>query len=91
FLTLYPDVRVLATVNAVATFLPLLAIVIHAQLTLDDVSLHPRHFARTEFRRMWSFSIWFMMIHVSSLIAARVDTLVIKWALDLDAIAVYAL
>ena len=91
FLSRFPDVTVLALVNALAAFLPLAAIVIHAQRKLQHVSLHPRHFARGELRHMWSFSIWFMLIHVSTIVAARVDTLVISWALDLDAIAIYAL
>lgn len=90
-LRLYPDLRVLAALNASALVLGYLATLVHTQLTVRHVSVHPRHFDRRLVRVLFGFSIFFALIHVSSVIATRVDAFVIHWALDLKAVAIYAL
>jgi O-antigen/teichoic acid export membrane protein len=91
-LSVYPDLRALAALNATfSVLLPLIAIFIHARATLPDVGLHPKYFERVELRSMFSFSVFFMLINVAAIIATRVDAFVVKWGLDLRAVAIYAL
>lgn len=90
FLTLFPDIRVLATVNMVAGVLPMLAMMIHTKRMNPDLSIHPRHFERALVRELSSFSIYFSFTQVARLIATRADAMIIKLFLPLEMVGIYS-
>lgn len=89
----FPQVTVLAIINAVSVFLGLLFNAVHAFRALPGVrlSLAPRYASAAKLREIWGVSAYFAVIAVAMFIATRVDTLVIQWWLDLRAIAIYAI
>lgn len=90
-LRVWPDLLTLAVLNLVVTAGPLVATAIHAKATLTNLSLAPRHFDRAILKEVWSHSFYFMLINVAALIYTRVDTFIVQAALDLTAVAFYAL
>lgn len=85
------DLRALAVLNLLAGVLPMAAMAVHARLTLPGVTVHPRYFDRSLVREMTGFSLYFFLIQVSTLIYTRVDSIVIKVFLPLEAVAVYTI
>jgi len=86
-----PDLPTLAMLNLIVTVGPLVAVAVHARATIPSLSLAPRNFDRRILREVWSHSFYFMLINVAALIYSRVDTFIIQAALDLTAVAFYAL
>lgn len=85
------DLRLLALLNLVAGVLPMAAMAVHARLTLPGVTVHPRYFDRRLVREMTGFSLYFFLIQISTLIYTRVDSILIKAFLPLEAVAVYTI
>lgn len=90
-LSRWPDLRTLALLNLIAGVLPMLAMAIHAQLSLPGVSIDPRAASRGVATQLASFSIFIVLIQVSRQIYTRVDALIIGSALALDSVALYAI
>ncbi len=86
-----PDLRVLAGLNALMGVLPMFAMLVHVNITLPDLSLHPKHFDRSLVRELSSFSVYFSLIQIAGLIATRVDAIVIKLFMPLQMVAVYSI
>ncbi len=91
FLKLYPDLRMLALLSLVAGVWPMVAMLFHAKITLPGISLHPRNFNRAVVKEVSSFSVYFMIIQVSTLIATKVDALIIQKFMALEMVAVYTI
>ena len=91
FLRIFPDLRTLAILNLIAGVWPMVAMLIHAKLTLPGVSLNPRYFDFKIVKEVSSFSVYFMIIQVSTLIATKVDAMIIQKVLALEMVAVYTI
>lgn len=91
FLKMYPDLRTLAILNLIAGVWPMLAMLVHAKLTLPGISMNPRYFDFKIVKEVSSFSVYFMIIQVSTLIATKVDAMIIQKVLALEMVAVYSI
>jgi len=91
FLQRSPHLWVLALVNLVTGVVPMLAMLFHARLTIPGLSLHPRNFDRKVVKELAGFSIYFFLIQTAMAINVRVDAMIIKSYLPLEAVAVYAI
>jgi O-antigen/teichoic acid export membrane protein len=87
----WPDLRVLALLNLGLGVGPFLAMFLHARRSVPGMSLSPRRFDRSILKDASSFSVYFMLIQVSSVIATRVDSLIIKAFMPLEMVGVYAI
>lgn len=56
---------------------------------LPDVSINPRRFQKKLIGEVTSFSLYFFMIQISTLIYTRIDAIVIQTYLSLSAVAMY--
>lgn len=90
-LTLIPDLRTLALVNAAIGILPLLAMYIHLKCYYENISIHPRNFDLSMVKEMSSFSLYFFIVQISTLIYTRVDSLIIQKYLSLEMVALYSI
>lgn len=90
-LRISPELSTLAFLNLIVTVGPLAAVTVHARVTLPGLSLRLRHFDRTILRDLWSHSFYFLIINFAALVYTRVDTFIIQAALNLTAVAMYAL
>jgi len=91
FLQRSPHLWVLALVNLVTGVVPMLAMLFHARMTIPGISFHPRNFDRSVVRELAGFSIYFFLIQTAMAINVRVDAMIIKSYLPLEAVAVYAI
>ncbi len=91
FLSISPDIRVLAIINSVTGLLPMFAMMIHVKKMAPDLSIMPRFFERSYVRELTSFSLYFSLIQVSGMIARRADALIIKLFLPLEYVGIYAI
>ncbi|MDP8228110.1 MAG: flippase, partial [Candidatus Electryoneaceae bacterium] len=91
FLRWIPSLRMLALLNMVGGVAPMVAMLVHAKATLPGISLHPKFFNRSVVKEVSSFSMYFMLIHVSTLIATKVDAMIIQTFMMLEMVAVYTI
>ncbi|WP_372369487.1 flippase [Candidatus Uabimicrobium sp. HlEnr_7] len=91
FLNYAPNLQTLALVNAAIGILPLFAMFIHLKIFYKNISIHPRNIDLSMVKSMSSFSIYFFIIQVSTLIYTRVDTLIIQKYLSLEMVALYSI
>jgi O-antigen/teichoic acid export membrane protein len=85
------SLSILALLNLLMGVLPVLAMMVHAKLTLPGITVHPRYFDRSVIRQVSAFSFYFMLIEISLFIYTRVDFMIIKSFLPLEMVAVYAI
>ncbi len=86
-----PSLVTFAWLNWLVTLLPAVVITAHCVMSMrGQLSLAPRDFDWSLLREIWGFSAYQMIIQVMGLIGSRVDTFVVKSALPLSAVAVYA-
>ena len=85
-----PELWMLAVLNLLMGVVPRLFMFASIKATVPGMTLHPKRFNRKIIREVSSFSIYFMIIQVSSLIYTRVDALIIKAFLPLKMVAVYS-
>jgi O-antigen/teichoic acid export membrane protein len=91
-LPLSPKLETFAFLNWVVTLLPGIVVAIHCAVTMrGEISIVPRHFDWGLLREIWGFSAFQMVIQVGTLVGSRADTFVVKSALPLTAVAVYAI
>jgi len=91
-LPMSPSLRTFAWLNWIATLLPALLVAVHCATTMRrEVSIAPRYFDWSVLREIWGFSFYLMLIQIAALVGSRVDTFVVKSALPLTAVAVYAI
>jgi O-antigen/teichoic acid export membrane protein len=87
-----PDLETFAFLNWIVTLLPGVAVALHCAMTMrGEISVAPRHFDRSLLREIWGFSAYQMVVQVGTLIGSRADMFVVKSALPLTAVAVYAI
>jgi O-antigen/teichoic acid export membrane protein len=87
-----PSLRTFAWLNWIATLLPAALVTVHCVLFMrSEVSVSPRWFDWGILREIWGFSFYLMLIQLAALVGSRVDTFVVKSALPLTAVAVYAI
>lgn len=87
-----PSLKTFAWLNWIATLLPAALVSAHcATFMRGEVSIAPRHFDWKVLREIWGFSFYLMLIQLAALVGSRVDTFVVKSALPLTAVAVYAI
>ncbi|BBM86914.1 flippase [Candidatus Uabimicrobium amorphum] len=90
-LSLIPDLRTLALVNSVIGILPLLAMHVHLRRFYKHISIHPRHVDLSMVKEMSSFSMYFFIVQISTLIYTRVDSFIIQKYLSLEMVALYSI
>jgi O-antigen/teichoic acid export membrane protein len=90
FLSLFPDIRVLATVNVVTGVLPMLAMMIQSQRIIPQLRLGPAHFKLSLVKELSSFSLYFSLTQVAGMLATRADAMIIKLFLPLEAVGIYS-
>jgi O-antigen/teichoic acid export membrane protein len=90
FLTLKPDLRVLAAVNLITSILPMFAMMLHCRMITSTFSINPRHFDRSLVKELSSFSIYFSLTQMAGMIATRADAMVIKLFLPLEMVGIYS-
>lgn len=91
FLSITPDIRVLAVINTVTGLLPMFAMMIHVKKMAPELSIMPRYFERSFVRELTSFSIYFSLIQMAAMIASRADALIIKLFLPLEMVGIYSI
>ncbi len=91
FLSISPDIRVLAVVNMVTGLIPMFAMMIHVGRIVPDLSIRPRFFERSFVRELTSFSMYFSLIQMAGMIASRADALIIKLFLPLEMVGIYSI
>lgn len=91
FLSITPDIRVLAVINTITGLLPMFAMMIHVKKMAPDLSIRPRFFQKSYVRELTSFSLYFSLIQISGMIASRADALIIKLFLPLEYVGIYAI
>ena len=67
------------------------AMMAHVKAISPELNLSPRHFDGSLVRELSSFSLYFSLIQVAGLIAARVDAIVVKLFLPLQMVAIYSI
>lgn len=90
-LGLAPDVRWLAVSNTVTGVLPMLAMMVHVLRTVPDISFDPRLLRRSDLASVWSMTCSFSLIRVSSLLYARIDSILLSRMVGLGAVAQYSI
>ncbi len=91
-LPLAPDLETFAFLNWIVTLLPGIAVTVHCAVTMrGELSLVPRNFDWALLREIWGFSAYQMIVQVGTLLGSRADMFVVKSALPLTAVAVYAI
>lgn len=90
-LNVVKDLRTLAVLNMLTGIAPMIAMMIHAKSTLPAISINPKLFDRSLVRQVTSFSIFIMIGQISTLIATRVDVIIIKAFMSLEMVAIYAI
>lgn len=91
FLSISPDIRVLAWVNTVTGLIPMFAMMIHVKRIAPYLSISPRYFERNFVRELTSFSLYFSLIQMAGMIASRADALIIKLFLPLEMVGIYSI
>lgn len=87
-----PSLATFAWLNWIVTLLPAALVTVHCALTMRrELSVAPRDFDARILREIWGFSFYLMLIQLAALVGSRVDTFVVKSALPLTAVAVYAI
>lgn len=87
-----PSLRTFAWLNWIATLLPAALVTGHCVLFMGkEASIAPRWFDWSILREIWGFSFYLMLIQLAAVVGSRVDTFVVKSALPLTAVAVYAI
>lgn len=87
-----PTLRTFAWLNWITTLLPAALVTLHCSITMRrELSISPRDFEWGILREIWGFSFYLMLIQLAALLGSRVDTFVVKSALPLTAVAVYAI
>ncbi len=86
-----PSLVTFAWLNWLVTLLPAVVIALHCAMSMrHELSVAPRDFDWSLLREIWGFSAYQMIIQVMGLLGSRVDTFVVKSALPLTAVAIYA-
>ena len=91
FLSLTPDIRVLAVINMITGLLPMFAMMIHVGKIAPDLSILTRYFEWSFVRELTSFSLYFSLIQMAGMIASRADALIIKLFLPLEMVGIYSI
>jgi O-antigen/teichoic acid export membrane protein len=91
-LPLSPNLETFAFLNWIVTLLPGILVAVHCAVTMrGEISVVPRHFDWGLLREIWGFSAFQLVVQVGTLLGSRADTFVVKSALPLTAVAVYAI
>lgn len=87
-----PYLTTFAWLNWIVTLLPAALVTAHCAVTMkSELSVAPRYFDVRILREIWGFSFYLMLIQIAALLGSRVDMFVVKSALPLTAVAVYAI
>ncbi|GEM_PF-854633 len=85
----FESLEALAAMNAGSMVLGFVLIAIHGKIALPGTSLRFKFVDWSLIPKLWSYSLFFMLAAVASVIATRVDTLIVERVFDLRAVMLY--